>query len=204
MHSGPGQHPATRHSSAVQHLRSLQLGHMSASLQAWTLLFGLLLLCSAVSSLRLSNSFSTNKPQDLFSQIAADLAPYKARGISNSMVDGVYCGIRDPGFRVQIKNQEVYVVGEVESFQSRNRNIKLALVDVASQYTDLPDVDLVVGTYDWTATEVQPVPGFEEGGPIFAQVNYPCQRQSSQSVAGDPRNAGSAHMQYCCSSCGGL
>lgn len=38
------------------------------------------------------------------------------------------------------------MVGEVEGFQSRNRNIKLALVDVAAEYTDLPDVDFVVGT----------------------------------------------------------
>ncbi|KAL0018931.1 hypothetical protein WJX79_001911 [Trebouxia sp. C0005] len=70
----------------------------------------------------------------------------------------------------QIKNQEVYIVGEVEGFQSRNRNIKLALVDVAAEYTDLPDVDFVVGTYDWTATEVQPALGFEEGGPVLSQA----------------------------------
>ena len=82
----------------------------------------------------------------------------------------MFCGIRDPGFRVQIKNQEVYIVGEVKGFQSRNRNLKLALIDMASHHKDLPDVDFVMGTYDWTATEVQSVPGMEEGGPVFAQV----------------------------------
>ena len=86
------------------------------------------------------------------------------------MIDGVFCGIRDPGFRVQIKNQEVYIVGEVKGFQSRNRNIKLALIDMASHHKDLPDVDFVMGTYDWTATEVQSVAGMEDGGPVFAQV----------------------------------
>ena len=84
--------------------------------------------------------------------------------------NGVFFCIRDPGFRVHIKNQEVYIVGEVEGFQSRNRNIKLALVDVASEYQDLPDCDFVVGTYDWTATEVQPSYGYESGGPVLAQV----------------------------------
>ena len=86
------------------------------------------------------------------------------------MIQGVYCGIRDPGFRVQIKNQQIFVVGEVQGFQSRNRNIKLALVDVASSYGALPDVDLVIGTYDWTATTVQTMPEFEAGGPVLAQV----------------------------------
>lgn len=130
-----------------------------------------LLLCSLVSSRELVATYTVPDPPDeLYQQIDTDLAPYKARGINKSMVDGVFCGIRDPGFRVQIKNQEVYIVGEVRGFQSRNRNIKLALIDMASHHKDLPDVDFVMGTYDWTATEVQPVSGMEEGGPIFAQV----------------------------------
>ena len=106
----------------------------------------------------------------VFDQILLDLAPYKKTGISASMIQGVYCGIRDPGFRVQIINQQVFIVGEVQGFQSRNRNIKLALVDVASTYTALPDVDFVIGTYDWTATTVQEMPEFEAGGPVLAQV----------------------------------
>lgn len=131
----------------------------------------LLLLCISVSSRELVATYTVPDPPDeLYHQIDTDLAPYKARGINKSMVDGVFCGIRDPGFRVQIKNQEVYIVGEVRGFQSRNRNIKLALIDMASHHKDLPDVDFVMGTYDWTATEVQPVSGMEGGGPIFAQV----------------------------------
>lgn len=106
----------------------------------------------------------------VFDQISIDLSPYKEKGISASMIQGVYCGIRDPGFRVQIINQEIFIVGEVQGFQSRNRNIKLALVDLASTYTALPDVDFVIGTYDWTATTVQEMPEYEAGGPVLAQV----------------------------------
>ena len=138
-----------------------------------------LLLSSLVSSRSLAATYTVpDPPAELYRQIDEDLAPYKARGINKSMVEGVFCGIRDPGFRVQIKNQEVYIVGEVKGFQSRNRNLKLALIDMASHHKDLPDVDFVMGTYDWTATEVQSVPGMEEGGPVFAQVgNYLCSQR---------------------------
>lgn len=112
----------------------------------------------------------TNTTTQLFSQIAADLAPFAASGISTAMVDGVYCGIQDPGFRVQIKHNKMYIVGEVEGFQSRNRNVKLALLDVARQYQQLPDVDLVLGTADFSASEVHNVPGMAAGGPVLAQV----------------------------------
>lgn len=152
--------------SASRLVQTMPPGLRSRAL--WT--FSLTLLISMVKGLQLSSRFNSDAPQDLFSQIAKDLSPYRKRGISDSMTNGVYCGIRDPGFRVQIKDQEVYIVGEVEGFQSRNRNIKLALVDVAAEYADLPDVDFVVGTYDWTATEVQPALGFEEGGPVLSQV----------------------------------
>lgn len=123
------------------------------------------------SSRRLAETFGKSDAEDLYKQIDVDLAPYKDNGISQSQIDGVFCGIRDPGFRVQIKNQEIYIVGEVEGFQSRQRNIKLALIDMASHHKDLPDVDFVVGTYDWTATEVASIPGLEQGGPVFAQVS---------------------------------
>ena len=119
----------------------------------------------------------THSATSVFDQILIDLSPYKETGISASMIQGVYCGIRDPGFRVQIINQEIFIVGEVQGFQSRNRNIKLALVDLASTYTSLPDVDFVIGTYDWTATTVQEMPEFEAGGPVLAQVctvSSPC------------------------------
>lgn len=155
-----------RRGSAARQVHTMQLELRLRVL--WT--FTIVLLISKITGLKMSSGFKSDAPQDLFSQIANDLGPYRKRGISDSMTNGVYCGIRDPGFRVQIKNQEVYMVGEVEGFQSRNRNIKLALVDVAAEYTDLPDVDFVVGPYDWTATEVQLALGFEEGGPVLSQV----------------------------------
>lgn len=140
-------------------------------------LLAFILTSVAVSSARTisrkqqANSTTQSPPAPhLFEQIAADLAPYAACGISKAMIDGVYCGIQDPGFRVQIKRNKVFIAGEVKGFQSRNRNIKLALLDLASHYTKLPDVDFVVGTADFTASEVHPVPGMKEGGPIFAQV----------------------------------
>lgn len=132
------------------------------------LLVTVLLTCLQVTTV--TSRSLTQSTASLFDQISRDLAPYKEHGISASMIQGVYCGIRDPGFRVQIKNQQIFVVGEVQGFQSRNRNIKLALVDVASSYGALPDVDLVIGTYDWTATTVQTMPEFEAGGPVLAQV----------------------------------
>ena len=112
----------------------------------------------------------SNSTKQLFQQIAADLAPYTASGVSKAMIDGVYCGIQDPGFRVQIKHNKIYIAGEVKGFQSRNRNVKLALLDLATHYQQLPDADFVIGTADFSASEVLPVPGMTEGGPVFAQV----------------------------------
>lgn len=117
----------------------------------------------------MSTPRASTTPQ-LLEQIAVDLASYTTSGISRAMIDGVYCGIQDPGFRVQIKHNKIYIAGEVKGFQSRNRNIKLALLDLATQFKQLPDADFVVGTADFTASEVHSVPGMTEGGPVFAQV----------------------------------
>ena len=105
----------------------------------------------------------------LFNQISADLAPYAA-GISSAMVDSVYCSTTAPGFRLQIKNQEVLVAGEVHGFQSRNRNIKLALLEVASHFADLPDIDLVIGSDDFSSED------HGHSGPILAQASVQQQR----------------------------
>ena len=127
----------------------------------------LILLCIAglAQSLTLNSGGplleSTSK---LFNQISADLAPYAA-GISSTMVDSVYCSTTAPGFRLQIKNREVFIAGEVHGFQSRNRNIKLALLEVASHFADLPDVDLVIGTDDFSAED------HSHSGPILAQAS---------------------------------
>lgn len=161
------------------HIRrnSMQRKHCSAQQTRMLLsanypaLLLLSILLATMPSAAASSRSLTQSAASLFDQISLDLAPYKEKGISASMIQGVYCGIRDPGFRVQIINQEVFIVGEVQGFQSRNRNIKLALVDVASSYGALPDVDFVIGTYDWTATTVRSMPEFEAGGPVLAQVD---------------------------------
>ena len=151
------------------------VGRALAHMQSALAVVLAIVLCSITGTcgrtLSPSQSLSNSTTQlTLFQQIAADLAPYAKCGISQAMIDGVYCGIQDPGFRVQIKHNKVYIAGEVKGFQSRNRNVKLALLDMASHYKRLPDVDFVVGTADFSASEVRPVLGMTEGGPVFAQV----------------------------------
>ena len=80
------------------------------------------------------------------------------------MVDSMYCSSIGPSFRVQIKGQEVYIAGETRGFQSRNRNVKLALLEAARTFQDLPDADFILGSDDFSASESG------VGGPIFAQV----------------------------------
>ena len=104
-----------------------------------------------------------NTSNRLFQQISADLAPYAA-GVDKSMVDSMYCSSIGPSFRVQIRDQEIYIAGETRGFHSRNRNVKLALLEVARTFQDLPDVDFVLGSDDFSASESG------VGGPIFAQV----------------------------------
>ncbi len=134
----------------------------------WTILCITLFLGNIANSVSHSSVRLVNSTDKLFNQIAEDLAPYEA-GISSAMVDSVYCSTIAPGFRLQIKDQEVYIAGEVRGFQSRNRNIKLALLEVASQFKILPNVDLVIGTDDFSAD------GTGMTGPIFAQVSpNPC------------------------------
>ena len=132
-------------------------------MRSWTIILVILYVAWAADSRSLNSSLPfVNPTGKLFNQISIDLAPYTA-GINKAMVDKVYCTTA-PGFRVQIKDQEVYIAGEVRGFQSRNRNIKLALLELASQVADLPDVDLVLGTDDFTADSAG------HAGPILAQV----------------------------------
>ena len=127
--------------------------------------FIVLCIAGLAKSLTVSSSVplveSTSK---LFDQISADLAPYAA-GINSTIVDSVYCSTTAPGFRLQVKNQEIFIAGEVHGFQSRNRNIKLALLEVASHFADLPDVDLVIGSDDFSAEN------HGHSGPILAQAS---------------------------------
>lgn len=85
------------------------------------------------------------------------------------------------GFRVQIISGQVYIAGEVidwHNTQSRNRNVKLQLLDVAQHYR-LPDVDFLLLTGDWPPEDRSgQSTGCPLQGPVFMQVSLPCQQQS--------------------------
>ncbi|DBA98170.1 TPA: hypothetical protein ACH3X1_014789 [Trebouxia sp. C0004] len=69
------------------------------------------------------------------------------------MVNNVFCNTTEAGFQVQIRNRQVFIAGEISGFQSRNRNVKLALLEVVSQLRDMPDVDLIIATGDLSAAD---------------------------------------------------
>ncbi|DBA77806.1 TPA: hypothetical protein ACH3X1_009163 [Trebouxia sp. C0004] len=106
----------------------------------------------------------------LFAQITKDLAPYAA-GITADMVNNVFCNTTEAGFRVQVRDRQVFIAGEISGFQSRNRNIKLALLEVVCQLRGVPDVDLIIATGDLSAAD------HGHAGPIFAQVFRTVSRQ---------------------------
>ncbi len=54
---------------------------------------------------------SPGAAEQLLQQISQDLGPFRD-GISQNMVEQVYCSQFDPGFRVQIINNRVYIAGE--------------------------------------------------------------------------------------------
>lgn len=72
---------------------------------------------------------------------------------------------------------EVYIAGEVIDWtwtQSRNRNVKLQLLDVAKHY-QLPDVDFVLLTGDWPPEDRSGQSlGCPLQGPVFMQVCDAC------------------------------
>ena len=131
---------------------------------SWTTSFLLVCVAKLASSILVSSSLVLPyQAGTLFAQITKDLAPYAA-GITADMVDDVFCNSTEAGFRVQIRDQQVFIAGEISGFQSRNRNIKLALLEVVSQLRDVPDVDLIIATGDLSAAD------HSHAGPIFAQV----------------------------------
>ncbi|KAK9818583.1 hypothetical protein WJX74_004255 [Apatococcus lobatus] len=86
----------------------------------------------------------------LFSRIQQDLAPWVESGISLEMVEQVYCSYNTQTFRLQVVNQEMYVVGETKQFPEFQSHMKLLLADVWAAYKGrLPDVDLVIQFDDW-------------------------------------------------------
>lgn len=78
------------------------------------------------------------------------------------------------GFRVQILSGQVYIAGEVidwHNTQSRNRNVKLQLLDVAQHYR-LPDADFLLLTGDWPPEDRSgQSTGCPLQGPVFMQVS---------------------------------
>ena len=91
----------------------------------------------------------------------------------NSAREVVDCS-RLAGFRVQILSGQVYIAGEVIDWyntQSRNRNVKLQLLDVAKHYR-LPDVDFLLLTGDWPPNDRSgQSTGCPLQGPVFMQAS---------------------------------
>lgn len=131
----------------------------------------LLIMLALLRSVQVNARAARGPSAEMFQQIQVDLEPYAISGISQSMIEGVYCGIRDGGFRVQIKDNRIYIAGEVVGIQSRNRNVKLQLLRLAIRYPILPEVDFVVGTGDCPAIALRNISGMAIGGPVFVQVS---------------------------------
>lgn len=87
--------------------------------------------------------------------------------------------VQHAGFRVQILSGQVYIAGEVidwHNTQSRNRNVKLQLLDVAQHYR-LPDADFLLLTGDWPPEDRSgQSTGCPLQGPVFMQVSSCCQQ----------------------------
>lgn len=77
---------------------------------------------------------------------------------------------------MQVLSGQVFIAGEVIDWtwtQSRNRNVKLQLLDVAQHY-HLPDVDFVLLTGDWPPEDRSGQSlGCPLQGPVFMQVLCP-------------------------------
>lgn len=75
---------------------------------------------------------------------------------------------------MQVLSGQVYIAGEVidwHNTESRNRNVKLQLLDVAQHYR-LPDVDFLLLTGDWPPEDRSgQSTGCPLQGPVFMQVS---------------------------------
>lgn len=136
----------------------------------------LLRLCCALefnSSGANSVKFPDSPADKLFTQITTDLHRFTKTGIHLDMIEQPYCSEREPSFRVQILSGQVYIAGEVidwHNTQSRNRNVKLQLLDVAQHYR-LPDVDFLLLTGDWPPEDRSgQSTGCPLQGPVFMQT----------------------------------
>ncbi|KAK9819294.1 hypothetical protein WJX74_001805 [Apatococcus lobatus] len=87
----------------------------------------------------------------LLEGVDRDLAPF-SQGITLEMVEQAYC--RDTqlvtSFRVQILDNQAYIVGETQGYQDLNLKNKRMLASVLQAFPGaLPDVDFVVQGSDW-------------------------------------------------------
>lgn len=110
-------------------------------------------------------------PPFWFSAISEDLEPWQTSGISQGQVrrrqhgspalhslvwaicmkrpvtthalqvEAVYCKSQGGGFRLQIKDGQIYIVGETPSIEDRHRNLEMLLLHAQAMHT-LPDVDI--------------------------------------------------------------
>ncbi|KAK9862574.1 hypothetical protein WJX84_004996 [Apatococcus fuscideae] len=116
--------------------------------------------------------------RDLLSQVALDLLPFNnsdiSSGISLQQVERVYCNFDQGGFRLQIVDGRMYVVGERHGLQTRVRNTKLMLMHLMHSF-DLPDVDIGWisaddGVLEFDAGRSDECP---EQGPVFVMTKQP-------------------------------
>ncbi|KAK9831249.1 hypothetical protein WJX74_009428 [Apatococcus lobatus] len=114
----------------------------------------------------------------LLSQVAKDLSPFNdsriSSGISLQQVERVYCNCDQGGFRLQIIDGQMYIVGERHGLQTRVRNTKLLVMHLMHQYT-LPDVDIGWVSTDDTVMEADAGRYWEcpEQGPVLVMTKQP-------------------------------
>ena len=76
------------------------------------------------------------------------------------------------GFRLQVVDKQLYVVGEIldQNSKSRNRNIKLQLLELSRRHA-LPDLDMHITTDDWPQKSQAGInPLCPVQGPVLCQV----------------------------------
>jgi hypothetical protein len=98
---------------------------------------------------QLVNPQCSSSANQLLLQIEHDLRPFKRQGISKQMVDAAYC-IKTPGFRAQVINGSLFIVGETYSYETRALSVKMMLYSVVTRFGHLlPDLDFIVSLGDF-------------------------------------------------------
>lgn len=86
----------------------------------------------------------------LFEQIELDFEPFLSTKITSLMVEQAYCACSSAGFRFQVVDNQLYVAGETRHIQSRHAHLKKQLLDLYRADGNLPDVDIVFGSSDFS------------------------------------------------------